>query len=457
MKQLLHPGAMVALVVLVVVVLILAGCDATDFPFGRSNEPQEEPRQFDEDAVSEINAQGDMAIMFANNGRYDYDQMYITIMGIVNGQWSWVDVTTGEATSISETPNDMAPPEGKYSPFAGYADIFRKASDIPGQIFPLGNIESGKMFIAFNSPLYMYFHPTGGFTAPDLNNPDDINAGIRFEVVEFTLNDNDILWINSSRVDAYQYGMGVEVWGFHDNKDWTYETRDGFDYVRIGELLHHDDILARWQQTVSAPFQYCLRDVIDGEDDGIIEQPSKVPEFKEGGLHSDFFDAYIDQIWEVFADHDMVIDTGDFGIWRGRVQGGSLSFTADDHQSYLANTGSIPWKPTTQDAIEAKGALDTGSKTDRMLQSRFSAGVNRHAIHPDEPARVVEFSDGDTFFTKHPHNEYTAFLHNPEVSYNSRTYAFAYDDVGDHSSTIVFTDPRKIRITIGGFWGLNMD
>lgn len=41
--------------------------------------------------------------------------------------------------------------------------------------------------------------------------------------------------------------------------------------------------------------------------------------------------------------------------------------------------------------------------------------------------------------------------HQSDISYNSKSYAFAYDDVNEQSSTLQTTIPDSVKITIGGF------
>ena len=104
------------------------------------------------------------------------------------------------------------------------------------------------MYISFKKPLYFHFHATGGNTAPDLANTGDPNRGIRFETVELAWAPNG-MWVNTSRVDAYQYAMGLEMWG---------KPGANNAYLKTGELISHSAILARWQSTFpSGDFTPC--------------------------------------------------------------------------------------------------------------------------------------------------------------------------------------------------------
>ena len=114
--------------------------------------------------------------------------------------------------------------------------------------------------------------------------------------------------------------------------------------------------------------------------------------------------------------------------------------------------GRINGVPNTQMAIEAKGLLASGSEGDKNVQKMFSAAINRHALNPNLPSSVTqELGNSNQYFLTPPYNDYVKFFHGFDISHNSETYAFAYDDVFDQSSTIQASGPSDIRITIGGF------
>jgi hypothetical protein len=89
---------------------------------------------------------------------------------------------------------------------------------------------------------------------------------------------------------------------------------------------------------------------------------------------------------------------------------------------------------------------------DLMIQAQVCAAINRHAIYTSAAAGEVQYNhDATRFFKIAPFNQYVNFFHSTDVSYQSQTYAFAYDDVGDQSSTIQCTFPTKVTVVIGGY------
>lgn len=356
------------------------------------------------------------------------------------GYHVWIDLKTGQVRPMSVSDNTVAgpTPNGNMGPGGNgrYANCFTRLSEIPNKIINVPGIAGTRILISFNQQLYLYFFGASGspkgYAAPDLNNPNDPNQGVRFENIELTNAPNG-LWVNTTRVDTYQYPMGLEVWG------------NGNFYERVGELKTHAQILSQWQSQAAAPFN-ALYDAAKG----IIHFPSKTPAFREGGSQANYFGAYIDQIWSKYSGGDLVFNSGDAGVWRGRVNGSQFRFVRDGDGA----VGIIPWKPTTQDALEAKGALATGGQWDLVVQAQFAAAVNRHAIDLNLAVGAMQdFGNPSKYYITAPYNWYAKFWHQTDITLNSKTYAFSYDDVFNQSATINAGSPVRATITIGGFAG----
>ena len=412
-------------------------------------------------------AQLTIPYVFENNSRYNDDEIYIGLVG-KNTELGdvWMDMSTSQLQEMSADDNTIAGPDFSYPKEWLYPDIFVKLSDINNNTIQIPQgLFACRIFISFESPMYLHFHETGGYAGANLNNPGDPNDGIRWEIVELTWGDAG-LWTNTSRVDAYQYPMGLEVNGFTGGvTGTTYEASYNTaisgggtpQFKQIGEVLSHDEILAAWDGMVSEPYQVAkvIKDnSIDGEP--IIEQPSKVTEFQD-----DILDDYIDEIWETYKNYDLNINIGDRGTWIGRVQADDTFLFTDPADGSLAT---IHGKPTTINAMEGSGFLaytptlasvDVEKyNEDLMIQAQMAAAITRHAIYTNIIDASVQYThDADRFFVIEPYNEYVEFFHNESISFESQTYAFAYDDVGDHSSTIQTTFPTDVKVIIGGYSG----
>lgn len=406
---------------------------------------------------------------FKNSSRYTDSEIYIGLVGKFPGMGDvWMNMTSSQLQVMSYANNTVPGPAWGNTPDGKnkYAAMFFKLSDVPNKTIQIPQGLFGcRILISFKSPMYIYFHQAGGYAGADLQNPNDPNDGIRWELVELTWG-NAGLWTNTSRVDAYQYPMGLEVTGYSGGISGSYASsynarvNDGSApnvNKKIGEIVSHQTILNSWTTKVETPFYGCkVVKTHSMDNEAIIEQASKIPDFKSNGIYKNYFDAYINDIWSTYRTKDLLLNIGDRGTWKGRVTGDRFDFydPADNSQA------TIYWKPSTQDAIEGAGALATTYATvpsvkydeDLMIQAQVCAAINRHAIYTSAAAGEVQYNhDATRFFKIAPFNQYVNFFHSTDVSYQSQTYAFAYDDVGDQSSTIQCTFPTKVTVVIGGY------
>ena len=87
------------------------------------------------------------------------------------------------------------------------------------------------------------------------------------------------------------------------------------------------------------------------------------------------------------------------------------------------------------------------------VQKMIAAAINRRVIDVNHFG-TQNWGDNSKYYQANPNNQYAKFFHNEDISYNSETYAFSYDDVFEQSSTIQANRPAKTRITIGGFYNV---
>lgn len=406
---------------------------------------------------------------FKNSSRYTDSEIYVGLVGQFPNMGNvWMDMSKSQLQAMSYSNNTIPGPAWGNTPDGKnkYAAMFFKLSDIPNKTIQIPQGLFGcRILISFKSPLYIYFHQTGGYAGADLQNPNDPNDGIRWELVELTWG-NAGLWTNTSRVDSYQYPMGLEVTGYSGGISGTYSSSYNAKInggsapnvnKKIGEIVSHQTILNAWTNKVETPFYGCkVVKTHSMDNEPIIEQASKIPDFKANGAYKNYFDAYVNDIWSTYRSKDLLLNIGDRGTWKGRVTGDRFDFydPADNSQATIYR------KPTTQDAIEGAGALaittvtppNTKYDEDLMIQAQVCAAINRHAIYTSAAVGEVQNNhDATRFFIIAPYNQYVNFFHSTDISYQSQTYAFAYDDVGDQSSTIQCTFPTKVTVVIGGY------
>ena len=366
----------------------------------------------------------------SNNSEYPDNEVYVAIVGITDGH-VWVNPINGQVNNMDPSINTVQGPviDGNQGPGLDgkYANCFRKLSDIPNKTIQIPKIAGCRIMISFKSQLYLYFFghsgASSGYAAPNLANPTDPNQGIKFELIELTFNDFG-LWCNTSRVDAYQYPMGLEVWG------------NNF-YKKVGELKKHNEILAQWQTTAPSEFQSLL-----STSEGAIHFPTKVESFPK-----DFMDGYINEIWSKYSSQELAF-TSDAGIWRGGVEGTNFVFRRDSD----GQIGTVFGKPTTIEAMEGSGVMASGNRWDLVVQSQMVAAITRHAVDLNMSSGTLQdFGDTSKYYQTWPYNWYSKFFHQTDISFESQTYTFAYDDVYNQSATIHTPNPENIKITLGGF------
>ena len=376
-----------------------------------------------------------------NNSAYADASVYVAVVGIINDNHVWIDARTGAVHLMNASDNTVAGPVigGNQGPGGNgrYANCFAKLSEIPNKIINIPGIAGCRILISFNSQLYLYFFGASGapsgYAAPNLANATDPNQGIRYEMIELT-NAANGLWANTTRVDSYQYPMGLEVWG---NKSF---------YKKVGELKTHSQILSQWQSQAPAAFAGCY-----DATNGIIKFPSKTSAFQSGGAQANYFGSYIDAIWSKYSSGNLLFNAGDAGTWSGRVSGNVFTFTRTSDGA----VGVISNKPTNTEAMEGSGVMASGGQWDKVVQAQICAAINRHAIDLTlANGATQDFATDSKYYVTSPYNWYCKFWHQPDISYNSLTYSFCYDDVFDKSSTINAPSPVRATITVGGYAGL---
>jgi hypothetical protein len=389
--------------------------------------------------MSSFNAKAQDPVPFTlyNNSAYTDANIYVAVVGKINGNHVWLDVKNGSVHLMNRADNTVQGPVigGNQGPGNNgrYANCFARLSEIPNKTITMPGIEGCRMLMSFNSQLFLYFFGASGdpsgYAAPNLANPTDPNQGIRYEVIELANVPNG-MWANTTRVDSYQYPMGLEVWG-----------NNGF-YKKVGEYKTHAEILAKWQNTAPAAFAGCYDAA-----KGIIHFPTKTSSFP-----TNYFSSYIDAIWSKYTSGNLVFNAGEAGVWSGRVTNGVFRFTrASDGAVATINA-----KPSHIEALEGSGVFASGGQWDKVVQAQLCAAITRHALDLNVATGVTQdFGAVSRYYVTEPYNWYSKFWHQTDITVDGYSYGFCYDDVFDQSATINAGSPTRATVTIGGFAGLN--
>lgn len=377
-----------------------------------------------------------------NHSVYRDDEVYIAILGRQGNNSIYYDLVRSSQSSscITGILNDSLNSLHKVGGDWGYANVFYKLSDIRNKTIYIGDTFSCRMFFGFRSPMFLHAFADGGYAGADLNNPSDPNLDFRWEFVEFTNNDGGI-WINTTRVDAFLYPMGLELYGKPDAD---------VKYIKRGELLKYSDIINKWSlQESGSVYKDCYSNNITKDNlGGIIKQPSKVASIKAAGI----FDGFINKVWDFFRYRTLKVRMGVLGYWEGRVNGDTFSITCKEGNYWKPGTeAKIYGKPSTTDVIEGAGQFAQGNDVDKSVQAMFCGAFNRGVISLREDIQDWSPTGSRYFNEGNPFNDYVRFFHQTDVTFDGYTYAFAYDDTFDQSSTCHTNKPDKVVIAIGGY------
>ena len=196
-------------------------------------------------------------------------------------------------------------------------------------------------------------------------------------------------------------------------------------------------------------------------DNGIFNVKNNVPNVPTFPL--DYYDDYIDQVWEKYKLEDLTMITSAFGTYIGRVNDSeNMVFTQAGQRSVV-----IP-KPSSSDVIIGDGALiaDVANATTpqerdivREHASTMSACFNRSTllVFPKMLRTFVEGAfDPAIFYQAKPTNVYSKVIHAnslpTEKAPFGAAYGFGFDDNLDQSSFIGDNRaPTSLTITVTKF------
>lgn len=402
-----------------------------------------------------VHAQTSIPFIIENNSPYPDNELFVAIVGedlTPQANHIWVDAANGNILPMSPSYNTVQGPviDGNTGPGQNglYADCFTRLSDIPNNTITLPPIQGCRVFIAYGEQLYFYFFGASGapsgYTSPSYTNPTDPNNGILYEIIELT-NDEYGFFGNTTRVDSYQYSLGMELFG-----------NDGY-YKKVGEIATPAEITSAFQASVPVEFQGCY-DPATGE----ITAPAKTEPFADGsvgtmpnpGPYRDYMKPYVDAVWSKYANEDLIFDAGDAGIWSGRVQGEQLVMTSIS-PAFEGRQAIIVRRPTTQEVFEGKGVLDNvvqDQTTDLLVQAQICAALNRHVIDVTTPnVGLQDWSNSEEYYQQSPCNHYAKFWHQQGISVDQLAYGFAYDDVFDYSSSVHTPNPNRVVVSFGPY------
>jgi len=275
-------------------------------------------------------------------------------------------------------------------------------------------VDGGRIYLSVGEPVWLGRDgTTGGLVEPDPANPDDPNADLRYDWVEFAL-DGAGFHGNTTCVD--QFGLPV----------WLAVVDGEAGQVRgpVGLAGTRTALFRAWAAEVPEPFRQ-----LDAGGRRILA-PSHEPALAGGA----YFDPLIQAFWARYRAEPLILTPAE-GTFTGQVEAdGRLVFT----RAGAPGTWSLARAPTTAEVFRCDGVLARGSGLEKVLGAQLAAILNRHVEDP------LRWRSAQGYYLASPCNHYARFWHAHSV--DGRAYGFPYDDVSEQSSSLNAADPREIRV-----------
>ncbi|AOR30376.1 glycosyl hydrolase [Streptomyces fodineus] len=278
---------------------------------------------------------------------------------------------------------------------------------------------SGRIYVALGHKL-KFKAVTGADGKVALQQPagwveSDPNYPVLHDFVEFTHNASG-MFCNTTMVDMFSVPMMIRLNGTKDHS--TGRLRDG-GRAQVFHALKNDPDFSR---------------LVVG--DRRIIAPSHGLDV--GRFPQHYFDAYIDKIWHIYRNKNLVVRT-DAGTFTGRVKDHRLTFSGPASVSFA--------KPSTRDVLYCDGAL--AAPNDGItgpVAAVLGAGFNRSTLvnHSKQPT-----THAGAFYDTAVTNHYAKAIH--AATTNGKAYGFAFDDVAGWASYIQDAGPRHMHLTLTAF------
>ncbi|KAK4617381.1 Glucan endo-1,3-beta-glucosidase [Fulvia fulva] len=306
-------------------------------------------------------------------------------------------------------------------------------------------MSSGRIVSVANGDALHFSGSKGEVRAPSEVNPSEPSHDSFWSFMELTLDPNDGLTVNPSQVDSAGIPVAVELEHFDGDRDPV--VTGGMKADAVATICEK---LATQALADGQPWdKLCHR----SNTTGAYVRASSPMMYINGGnptAFQDYYEPYIDQVWEQYRNQDLVFDVGSSGNHTFRVG-------PDDQLRSVNSTVSFS-KPCTRDIFTcATGPFtENGDPFHNQIVARLCAAFVRSTIHTGH----VQPSDAlphKRYYQGNPSNHYAKFVH--EVSKNGKGYAFPVDWVDGPSvadkdmphGQITIKNPGRLTVTIGGW------
>ncbi|KAK7737754.1 hypothetical protein SLS53_006374 [Cytospora paraplurivora] len=296
-------------------------------------------------------------------------------------------------------------------------------------------LSGGRIWFSKDATLTFLLNPGPALVEPSVTNTSDPNYNIFWDFCEFTFNSSQV-YINITYVDFVSLPIALEL----ENTSGTVTTVQGLPSDGLDTVC-----TALTSQTASDSAGWSSLIVTTSSGDNLRALSPNSGITMDSSLFSGYYQSYVDQVWSMYTDSDLQVDTqASYGTVSGSVDTSTSELTFGDAGSFA--------QPSAADIFSCSSgsfAVDT----DELLNiaARLAAAFNRStllidSVQPDD--EVVS-----TYYTNSITNHYSRILH--ATNLDGKGYAFPYDDVGpsdgtDQSGSLYDSSPKLLTVTVGG-------
>ena len=376
----------------------------------------------------------------------------LTLTNNIGGElYAYLTGTDGDGASFflqkDGTPYYPANPAAGIPPTEITADIAIPLSTSKGgqvTVSLTNFVSSGRIYFSIGKMTFAVNNgPQGAvIVAPSFTNPSDPNADVDYGFVEFTWDPTYGIYSNLSYVDF----VGIPIAQVMQTASGNTCTVKGLPGNAIDSICSALD--AQGAKDGQPWGSSCQTDT-SGKNLRVLA-PLHVGEIPNGQGFNNYYESYVDQVWQKYASEKLTITAGDSGTYTGQVQGDALVFDSGD--SFQKPSITDIWGCNSGPFANPAGS---GSQAALAIVPRLCAAFVRSTllleggnVNPDgvNPSQYYP-TDGT------PTDHYSRIVHATET--DGKGYAFAYDDVNPAGTESVdglcnAGDPTNIEFTVGG-------
>ena len=352
--------------------------------------------------------------------------VYVSITGMVNGNWYTVTDAKGNVARSTYSPTPRA-----------FALNIGKAAKMDMQLPQLVGM---RIYVSLDKPLLVNTSPDGVPGAPAGWVPNDPNFNTIFDWAEFTWVKDGLssLGGNLTQVDMVGMAMRIDLAGLDSDLKTPVTKSVGFA-VNPNTSMRRDYFSALLK--AGAPWSRLVMRDAAGKPIRVIApyHGMEMGWFPRGQLQS-----YINQAYIQYATKTLR-GTSEGVTFTGRAVGRDLVFTdpktkgtfrfprPDSFNAYIGNfvPSPLPTDPVLERRGRAIGALLQGAYMRTTLLTSDDLNACRKA----------------QFYKSEPVNIYASALH--ALAIGGKAYAFGYDDTCEQSSYIGVHAPKSLVLTLG--------